>query len=152
MLDRDIITVAGDISLSDRIIIGKYYGDVDHRITEENFPHNPLSVGEWEWRLFYFGRNISSEPAISAIYAAGWQPAWIEHLLAFGSKFPEHQRRYPIIALGSHLGTDDDIGDDFYVAGLYGSLNRSLNLYDGNDVWCEDFRFLAVRKMRDLHN
>ncbi len=134
------LTVLANISLADRIAAGKYSGYINRAITEENLPHDPTSVGEWEWKIFHFGQ-ISSEDATVAMVANDWQPAKLEHILVFGEKYPDEQRKYPIVGLGSSRvggrGVPSLRGDD---------LGRSLHLDTWRADWRDNYRFLAVRK------
>ena len=137
------IVVAADISLTDRIAAGRY-DCTNPLITEENFPHDPTSVGEWEWKIFHFGHNISSEKVIGAMVTDGWQPALIEHVLAFGEKYPDEQGKYSVVGLGSSCIVSSSRG----VSYLWGDgAGRGFGIIGGrSDVWDVDHRFLAVRK------
>jgi hypothetical protein len=124
------------------------YDWVNPDITPENFPITGSGVEEVEYMLVHPNIYISSKDAISAIKAEdknnSWQPAAIQHLLAFGAKNPEEQRKYPIVALGSVA--------QFHgfrrVACLFGvDVGRSLDLFDWAGDWDASFRFLAVRKV-----
>src|SRR3989338_3704538 len=115
-------------------------------ITAKRFPIVGTGTAEFEFKVFDFGRDISSESAVEAIKADDksnpWEPAKTEHTLAYGAQFPEEQRKNPIIGLGS-------VGR---VLGFRGVLalrvrgDRYLDLYywgdDGGAYDC----FLAVRK------
>ena len=150
-----IITVLCDLSLLVRISVGKY-DKVNEHFTESNFPHDPTSVGVWEWRIFDFGRFISSENAAAAMIAGGWDPAKLEYVLSFGEQYPDEQRKYPIDGLGSSCS----LNGARHVPRLWGNCTeRGLSLRD----WREDAkrslydwghndqdnyrRFLAVRKV-----
>ena len=96
-------------------------------------------------KIFHFNRYISSEDAVEAIRADEqlnlWEPAKIEHLLAYSTKNPGEQRNCPIVGLGS-------------IARVYSG--RLLPCLHGDDAerrlglsWCVadwngHYRFLAV--------
>jgi len=73
-------------------------------ITAKNFPISLEMIEkkiEVSIKLFNFNCDISSEDAISKIDKAGYRPATLVELLVLGFLFPELQRRFPIVALGS---------------------------------------------------
>ena len=137
------ITVLGDISLADRIAAGRYNGHIHPQITEGNFPHDPKSVGEWEWKIFHFGRNILSKTTVAAMIADGWQPATLEHMLAFGAKYPDVQREGLVIGLGSScvFGGCRRVS---YLCNYAAGRGLGLGRWDGG--WGDDYRVLAVCK------
>lgn len=117
-------------------------------ITFERFPITGQGVATFEAKAFYFGsERISSEEVVRRIEAADqknpWSVAKLEHLLVYGVGFPDEQRKYPIVALGSSchvcgfrevpfLDNRGDSGDRI-----------DLIRWDGN--WNMPFQFLAVR-------
>ncbi len=73
----------------------------------------------------------------------GLRPALYEELLAFAEKYPDEQRKFPIVALGSE--TRAVIGR--YIAYLWSDGDgRCLCLNWLGYVWSNGHRFLAVRK------
>jgi hypothetical protein len=100
---------------------------------------------EFEARLFHFDRFISSEKAIESITCnASWEPAKIEHLLAYGATCPEEQRQYPIIGLGSVAVVRGD-RDVPCLRRIVAARGLGLRWWD--DYWDGTYRFLAVRKL-----
>lgn len=129
--------------LSAVIKAGKYDW-VNSDITEKNFPATrEEGTEEVAFELVHFNRVISSDGALAEMYKVGLRPATLEELLAFGAKYPEEQRKYPVVALGSvwrHL-------NDRHVPILgSGSVGRYLHLDWFGDDRNGDYRFLAVRK------
>lgn len=128
-------------SLEQMIDAGRYdYANND--ITTKRFPIKGEGKVEFEGRYFHFNRTTSSKNAIAAMKEAGWEPANIEHLLVLGEKYPDEQRKFPIIGLGS-------------VAKVHGyrpvpyldrrDSKRSLYLLWFVSAWNGYCRFLAVR-------
>lgn len=138
-----LLTVDYNQSLEQMIAAGQYdWKNSD--ITAKRFPIKGEGAVEFEARYFHFNHSISSENVIQEMKKASWEPAAIEHLLAFGEKNPEEQRKFPIIGLGSVAGVDGDRG----VPCLYGlDAGRGLRLHWFDSAWSSDYRFLAVRKV-----
>ena len=141
------IEVDYSMSLNKMISAGNYDWKNDD-ITAARFPVKGEGKVEFEAKLFHFNRNISSEAAVTHIKDADpqnpWEPAKTEHTLAFGAKYPEVQREYPIIGLGSVA----EVGFDRYVLGLdRDGSERYLDLDDLGGDWYAYWRFLAVRKV-----
>ena len=141
------ITVNYDQSLETMIVAGHYDWRNDD-ITAKRFAPKGEGVVEYEAKLFHFDRNLSSEQAVEAIKSADttnpWEPGKIEHLLSFGAKYPEEQRKYPIIGLGSVAEVDGDRD----VPCLYRSgAERLLDLIWWDGGWGGSCRFLAVRQL-----
>lgn len=134
-------------TLDQMIAVGAYDWK-NENITAERFPVNGEGVVEYEYQLVHLNCNASSKKVLLAIGkldgANPWEPAKTEHLLAFGAKNPEEQRKYPIVALGS-VG---EVDGDRYVSCLSGDdSGRNVNLgWFGSD-WFSSCRFLAVRKI-----
>lgn len=143
---ENTITVLPALTFSDRIALGKYdWKNSD--IADSLFPHSPTTIGEWEYDLYHPNCSISSEDAKSSAEVDGWHDAEAEHLLAFGAAFPDVQRKFPVIALGSVCEVDGFR----YVPALwndYGKRYLGLNRWVGK--WGSDYRFLRVRKVKPL--
>jgi hypothetical protein len=144
--DPIILTVDYSKSLEQMIEAGSYDWKNDS-LTAKNFPVKGEGIVEYEARMFHSNRSISSEDAIALIKKEDeqnpWEPAQTEHLLAFGAAYPDEQRKYPIIALGS-VGEFDGHRYVPYLCG--GGSERLLNLYWFDGGWSSFDRFLAVRK------
>lgn len=120
---------------------------VNSDLTEQRFPIKGKGKVDFESALFGFDHSISSNDAIAIIRSADkarpWEPAETEHLLAFGAAYPDEQRKYPIVALGS-VG---EVSGCCCVPYLSGSgSGRSLGLRRFDYGWDSRCRFLAVRK------
>ena len=143
-----IVTYVVDCTLSlEEMIKAGNYDWVNSDITAKRFPIKSTGADEWEFKMFHFDRNISSENAVAGIKdddaANPWQPAGIEHLLTYGKNNPEEQRKFPIVGLGS-VGKVVG-GRSVPGLGRFDS-ERDLDLYWWVDDWNANCRFLAVRK------
>lgn len=86
---------------------------------------------------------LYSEDAIAKLDKMGLRPGTVEELLAFGATFPDMQRKFPIVALGSSAELDGRRA----VAYLFGGdSGRRLNLDCWGGAWVGRYRFLAFRK------
>lgn len=130
------------MGLEEMIQAGKYdWADSD--ITSKNFPITQHGKVEVAAELIHLNREVSSDEAIAALDRMGYRPETLPELLAFGAKYPEVQREFPIVALG-------------FVSLVYAYRcvaclwshggKRKLDLSWFDSRWGADCRFLAVRK------
>lgn len=141
----EIFRLAVDYSQSlEQMIATGRYDWTNSDITAKRFPITGKGIMEFEARYFRFNRNISSEKAIEAMAEEGWEPAKIEHLLCFGEKYPDEQRKFPIVALGSVAEVDGSRR-----VPCLGRVDSGRDLCLGwfGRGWVPDGRFLAVRKV-----
>jgi hypothetical protein len=142
-------------TLEEMIVAGRYDWK-NNDITAKRFQITGVGQLEFEGKLFRFNRDISSDNAERLIKADDpvnpWNLGKIEHLLSFGEKFPEEQRKYPIVGLGSvaevrgcrrvpYLRRLDSKRDLHRL-----DSKRDLGLGWRDDDWGALSRFLAVRK------
>lgn len=136
------ITLNYGLFFEEMITAGKYDWKNDD-ITERHFPVKGEGMREVMTELIHFNRYMESEDVLRELDKRGLRPATIEELFAFGAKYPELQRQFPVVALGSiwqHLDYRD-------VPCLWGSTSeRSLDLDWFGYRWHDCYRFLAARK------
>jgi len=137
------LSVDYDLSVENAVKLGQYNwtnGD----ITGKNFPTTRTGKVEVVVELIRFNCAISTKDAQRELDQRGYRPAELHELLAFGEKYPELQRQFPIVALGSVWRGRRGYR---YVPCLDGDgSERSLDLdWIGGD-WYEVYRFAAVRK------
>jgi len=112
---------------------------VNSDITEKNFPFDK-KWKEPEYKLFHFGRNISSEDTITEMKKEGFEPATLQDLL----NWKDWNGNDYIVALRQPW-LDSDGGR--YVSVLFLSDGgRRLDLFWFDYDWFVSFRFLGVRK------
>ena len=130
-------------TLQQMIANGKYnYANSD--IGGNNFPMTDNGKQEVVVELVHFGRDMESEAVFREFEARGLRAATLPELLAFGAAYPEKQREFPIIALGSVW--QDRFGSRF-VPCLDGFGSRRLLSLDWFGFgWSGCCRFAAVRK------
>jgi hypothetical protein len=120
------------------------YDVVNSDITSRNFTTNRKGTAEVAVELVHFNRYVSTNEALRELNRMGYRPAELHELLAFGEKYPEVQREFPVVALGSVWHGRDGCR---YVPYLdwFGS-ERYLDLFWIEFDWYEVCRFAAVRK------
>jgi len=152
---QKVIDATGDIELTDdytktveQAVADGNYDWKNPSITAKNFPISPEMIGKKikvSTKLFHFNRDISSEDAISEMDKAGYRPATLMELLVLGFLFPELQRQFPVVALGS-VWRDANLYR--YVPCLFVSgSERRLGLFRfGGSGWRARCLFLGLRK------
>lgn len=137
------VTVDYGVSLADMIAAGKYDW-TNSDITAKHFPVKGEGKAEVEIQLVHFDRVMESDDVIRELDRQGLRPAAIEELLAFGAKYPDMQREFPIVALKTvwqHANGNRLVN----CLRRYGS-ERRLSLYWFGFRWHEFYRFAAVRR------
>jgi len=117
---------------------------VNDNITEKNFPVLPKDEiqSEKEYKLFHFGRSISSEVAIVEMQKENFRPATTRELLSWALK--NWDGKTVVVALGQIWR---DSGAYRNVSVLYfGDDEHRLDLRWFGNVWNDRYRFLGVRK------
>ena len=136
-----VLTIDYGMSLTDMIDAGGYDW-TNSDVTAKRFPVSGSGKVEISAELVHFDRNITSDDAVKGMVKRGLRPATFAELLAFGAKYPEDQRKFPVVALGSSA----EVHGNLSVPCLYGSdAERSLHLGWCDGGWRGHFRFLAVR-------
>lgn len=135
------ITIDYGESIEEMIASGCY----DRRngdITSKNFPTAGAGTVQVNTALIHMDKHVHYEVVLAHLEANGLRPATLAELLAFGATYPEIQRQFRVIALGSSwVGAYRN--RFFPFIGRYGR-GRVLRLcYGDNQSFC---RFLAVRK------
>lgn len=137
------ITVDYGLSLAEMIKTGKYDW-VNDSITVEHFPLTGEGKVDLEVQLVHFKRLVESGEAIKEMDGMGLRALTLPELLAFGAKFPEMQREFPVIALGSVWRRRDGYR---CVPVLWECVReRGLDLSWFESRWDAGYRFAAVRK------
>lgn len=140
------LTVDYNQTVEQMIAAGKYdWKNSD--ITEKHFPLPAELSGQKtavSSKLFHFNRDISSEDAIAEMDKAGYRPATLSELLALGTKHPELQRQFPIVALGSLWRLAFGLRRVPFL--LVDGVERRLGLLWFDYDWYAYYRFLGVRK------
>ena len=137
------LSVNYGMSVEDAVKLGRYdWANSD--ITSRNFPTKRTGKADLTIKFMQFNRAISTEDALRELDRMGYRPAELHEILAFGEKYPDVQREFPIVALGS-VWQGRDGGRGVPCLSRSGS-GRVLHLDWIGDDWNGICRFAAVRK------
>lgn len=128
-------------SINDLVKQGNY-GWSNPNINDQNFQADEMH--QTEVILKHFGKDMSTEAVLNALDAEGLRPATMSELLNFGIRYPELQKQFPIVALGSVWQDPDGNRGVGYLC--YDDGQRELSLDWVDDGWHDCYRFAAVRK------
>ncbi len=142
---RDTFPVAVnyDLSVEEAIQAGDYQA-VHSEITSKNFPSTRKGQAEMEIMLVRFDHRMTSEGVVRELEGEGLRAAELPEFLAFGAKYPDVQRKFSVVGLGSVW---QDRKGYRNVPCLYtASEGRYLDLHWWDDGWYSYSRFAAIRK------
>ncbi len=149
-VDYSIYRLAVDYgqSVEEAVEAGRY-DRVNSDITSKNFPTKKSGIAEVSIDLVCFNRDtITADEVLVELDKRGLRPAETHELLKIGEKFPDLQREFPIVALGSVWSVWQDsfflIRSCPYLDGDCWGRNLGLVWFDGE--WSSNCRFAAVRK------
>lgn len=134
-------------SLQMMLMAGHYdlkFGDFPPQL----FPLEGKGRVEFEARYFSFKRRMSIQSAMEWIPRENkvnlWSPARIEHVFSHGAVFPNEQRKFSIVGLGSIAR----INEKNYAPVLHGSsFERVVALGWCDNDWPAGTHFLAVHRI-----
>ena len=136
------ISVNYDLTVEDAIRAGDYQA-VNASITTRNFPSTRHGQLHLELILVRFEGRMTSENVLAELTKHGVRPAELPEFLAFGAQYPDVQRRFSIVGLGSECR---DRSGYRSVPCLYeASEGRYLDLHWWDDGWYSYSRFAAIR-------
>ncbi|MBI2033909.1 MAG: hypothetical protein HYT13_02310 [Candidatus Liptonbacteria bacterium] len=136
------LTVNYDFLVEEAVNAGKYDWS-SGSITANNFSSTRKGEADVEVILVHFNHHIKSEEVLHELDKQGLRALELPELLAFGVNYPDVQREFPVVALGSVW---QDFGER-RVPCLDGlPSRRDLRLYWFDDRWRSLYRFAAVRK------
>ncbi len=96
------ITVDYDITVEDAIKAGNYDEVYDLGcITQKNFPIQKKGKSELVVEIIKLDYWATTEEVLKELDRLGYRPVDLMELLAFGAKYPDVQREFTVVALGS---------------------------------------------------
>jgi hypothetical protein len=137
------MTVDYDLPLAAAIDAGNYQG-VHRSITQQNFPSRRHGQAQVEILLVRYEQRMESESVLRELDREGLRAAELPELLAFGAAYPDVQRRFSVVGLGSVWKDRKGYRN---VPCLYeASEGRYLDLHWWDDGWYSYSRFAVIRK------
>lgn len=103
----------------------------------------PTDTREIEFELVHLNKDMSTDAILAQLDKRGLRPALYEELLAFAAKYPELQKQFPIVALGSVFRFDGGLFSPYVD---WHDRERNLYFHWIDDDWLGFCRFLSVRK------
>lgn len=145
-MDNYQVTVDYAQTIEEMLKAGRYnHANAD--INSQNFLIAAEKKGKKEKlkiHLIQFTDRLYSENVLEQLNKMGLRAAELPELLALAAEYPELQREFPIIALGSVWQEPDRYR---WVAYLWGKADqRGINLTRFMNQWPPFFRFAAVPK------
>lgn len=127
----------------EKLIKAGNYDQVDPHIHSEDFSVEWL--GSCQVQLVHFGYELSTDEVLKQLRCMNLAPVTVGVILALGAKYPELQKQFPIVALGSHVA-DSACGKLFLKLTAYASSwsSRKLHLTGTRGNWKSRYRFAAV--------
>lgn len=143
----DVFPVIVNCSKSlDEMIKAGNYDWVNWDISEKHFPVQGQGQTELNIELIHYGKHMESDDVVRDLEGYGLRPATLSELLAFGAAYPNKQREFPIVALGSVWRSWSGSGLRCVLCLRGGGSGRELGLYVWGSGWRGGCRFAAVRK------
>jgi hypothetical protein len=137
------VVVNYDLSVEEAVEAGNYQA-VNADITHEHFSWKQKGQIAAEIVLVRFEHRMTSQGVIDELENEGLRPAELPEILAFGAQYPEVQRKFSVVGLGSIW---QDRKGSRNVPCLYeASEGRYLDLHWWDDGWYAYSRFAALRK------
>ncbi|MFC1618057.1 hypothetical protein ACFL2B_02135 [Patescibacteria group bacterium] len=127
-----------------KLIAAGNYDYVSGNITSENFSLDESQIGDFDLELVHLSKYEETGEVLAELDARNLEPARIGHLLGFGTKYPEIQREFPILALGSSWVAPRGRRGVPVLEGR--GAKRGLGLPWCGYCWDDGCRFLALRK------
>ncbi len=137
------VTVNYDLNVEDAVKAGKYNW-TNSDVTSKNFPSKRKGAAELEIILVHFNRDMGSDDVLRELDKQGLRPAELPEGLVFGGKYPDIQREFPVIILGSVWRYP--IGSRYCACLSRHGSKRNLDLLWLVYRWNGHCRFAAVRK------
>ena len=128
-------------SINDLVKQGNY-GWSNSDINDDNFQADEMHQSEVI--LKHFDKDMSTEAVLKALDADGLRPATMSELLELGIRYPELQKQFPIVALGSVWQLPYGLRNVGYLYCYGGQRRLGLRWLDSD--WGGHGRFAAVRK------
>lgn len=99
-----VVTIDYALSLEEMVAAGKYDLIYPHGFVDsETYPINGQGVIECKLKLINVRNGLGSEKLAEYFASFKLIPPSAEHVLAFGAKYPEQQRKITIVGVGDNF-------------------------------------------------
>ena len=139
------VIVNYDLSIEEAVALGKYDHIFPNEVTSENFKTKRNGVAKLKVKLINFEDWPSTKEIPEKLNQLGYRPAELHELLALGARYPDLQRKSPIVALGSIWKQSPSIHRSIPWICRDGS-GRALGLCSLQASWNKGNYFAAVHK------
>lgn len=139
------VTVNYDLSVEEAVALGKYDHVFPNEVSSKHFKTERNGIAELKITLVCIEENLMTKEIPEKLDQLGYRPAELHELLAFGAKYPDVQRRFPIVALGSIWQESPIIHRSIPWICRDGD-GRALGLCSLQAYWCGRNHFAAVHK------
>ena len=146
LLTEYSVSIDYTMSLKEMIKAGNYNWKNDD-ITDAHFPITGEGTADVKLRLICLARTATTKEVEEHLTAMDLRSATLAELLAFGATYPDKQREFPIVALGSSwVGPGSNRGVPCLDRGSDGRRGLGLDWDAPGDEWGDYYGFLAVSK------
>lgn len=122
-----------------------HYDYVNSSITSQNFSTKQKGKVELVVELIHFDHSISSAEVLKELDRMGYRAADLHELLALGENYPDVQREFPVVALGSVRRSPHGDGRVVPYLWRHAAYRYAYLAWCGPD-WLRTLRFAACRK------
>ncbi len=137
------VIVDYDIAVEEAIKLGNYDW-VEKFITQNNFPNKKKGKGELIVDIIHLNCWVFTEEVLKELDRIRYRPVDFMELLAFSAKYPDVQREFTVVALGSVYRLPSGYYSSPTLHNRPGHEDRWL--CSSSDPWYPESRFAAVRK------
>lgn len=143
-IQREIPREKTEAEKLDLLIKAGQYDWESSEITAELFPPDPDDVAEG-LELVQCTKVMTTPQVLVHLAERGLRPAKLRGLLRYGAENPEHQRHFPIFAIGATVKLSSGSRVCPYLTGSEEKRSLGLGPCDDRNLWIENCRFLAIR-------
>ena len=96
--------------------------------------------------MFGFDHSVPNKEVNNEMGLKEYEPCNFLEILAFGQKYPELQRQFPVVALKAMARSYGRLSVAVLTVNITNKNKRSLELFGLYGLWHKNYRFLGVKK------
>ena len=161
LIEEGVFRVKIDDQTIEEMIKVGHYDHIESEVisiitSKQYFPVTKREIGEKEIYLVHFdlsepplGHRISTEKVLRELDKKGFRPAELPELLALGVQYPDLQRKFDIIALGTICSIPTGLGFNFrYGFSLWSNYDEQrFSVTNLSNDWISSDYFAAASKI-----